>query len=92
MMLAQRLYEGIELGNEGAVGLITYMRTDSVRVSDDAVTECRAFIQKQYGDDYVPNEPNVYKTKKKAQDAHEAIRPTLGRAHPRVPQKALGRR
>ena len=90
MMLAQRLYEGIELGNEGAVGLITYMRTDSVRVSDDAVTECRAFIQKQYGDDYVPNEPNVYKTKKKAQDAHEAIRPTSVEHTPEFLKKHLG--
>ena len=90
MMLAQRLYEGIELGTEGAVGLITYMRTDSVRVSDDAISECRGFVQKQYGEDYVPKEPNVYKTKKKAQDAHEAIRPTSVERTPEFLKKHLG--
>ena len=76
MALAQRLYEGLELGDEGAVGLITYMRTDSTRLSDDAVTEARAYIAEQYGKEYLPDEPVVYKTKKAAQDAHEAIRPT----------------
>ena len=90
MMLAQRLYEGIELGSEGAVGLITYMRTDSVRVSDDAVAECRGFIQKQYGDDYLPKDANVYKTKRKAQDAHEAIRPTSVELTPDALKKHLG--
>lgn len=78
MMLAQRLYEGIELGDEGPVGLITYMRTDSVRVSDTAVGEVRDLILKRYGDKYLPDAPNVYKNKKKGtQDAHEAIRPTM---------------
>lgn len=76
MMLAQRLYEGIEMGDEGATGLITYMRTDSVRVSDDALGEVRNFIGEKYGASYLPEKPNVYKGKKDAQDAHEAIRPT----------------
>ncbi|HEU0123822.1 MAG TPA: type I DNA topoisomerase [Bryobacteraceae bacterium] len=76
MVLAQRLYEGMEMGDEGAVGLITYMRTDSVRVSDDAMTEVRTFIGEKYGDKYLPEKPNAYKGKKDAQDAHEAIRPT----------------
>ncbi len=76
MMLAQRLYEGIEMGDEGSVGLITYMRTDSTRVSDDAIAEARGLIRERYGKEYVPESPNVYKSKKDAQDAHEAIRPT----------------
>jgi DNA topoisomerase-1 len=76
MVLAQRLYEGIELGDEGAVGLITYMRTDSVRVSDDALGEVRNFIGEKYGAPYLPEKANAYKGKKDAQDAHEAIRPT----------------
>ena len=76
MMLAQGLYEGKEIGKEGAVGLITYMRTDSTRVSDDALAEVRNMISERYGKDYLPAAPNVYKTKKDAQDAHEAIRPT----------------
>jgi len=76
MMLAQRLYEGVELGKEGAVGLITYMRTDSTRVSDDAIKEVRELIGEHFGADVLPASPNVYKSKKGAQDAHEAIRPT----------------
>jgi DNA topoisomerase-1 len=77
MMLAQRLYEGIELGKQGLVGLITYMRTDSTRVSDDALKDVRDFIRgERYGPAYLPPSPNVYKSKKDAQDAHEAIRPT----------------
>ncbi|HWE52910.1 MAG TPA: type I DNA topoisomerase [Bryobacteraceae bacterium] len=76
MALAQQLYEGVELGSEGAVGLITYMRTDSTRVSDDAVTEVREFIGGKWGSPYVPGAPNIYKSKKDAQDAHEAVRPT----------------
>ena len=76
MMLAQSLYEGKEVGAEGAVGLITYMRTDSTRVSEDALQEVRAFLTDRYGESYRPAAPNVYKTKKDAQDAHEAIRPT----------------
>jgi DNA topoisomerase I len=76
MMIAQQLYEGIELPNEGDVGLITYMRTDSTRVSEQALTEVREFIGTKYGPDFVPEKPTIYKTKADAQDAHEAIRPT----------------
>ena len=76
MMVAQQLYEGIELPGEGSVGLITYMRTDSTRVSEQAITEVREHIGVTYGPDFVPEKPNVYKTKSDAQDAHEAIRPT----------------
>jgi len=76
MGIAQKLYEGVELGEEGSVALITYMRTDSVRVSSDALAEVRELIPKQYGADYLPEKPNFFKSKKDAQDAHEAIRPT----------------
>jgi DNA topoisomerase-1 len=76
MMIAQQLYEGVELPGDGAVGLITYMRTDSTRVSEGAIAEVREFIGKTYGPDFVPEKPNAYKTKSDAQDAHEAIRPT----------------
>jgi DNA topoisomerase-1 len=76
MGVAQRLYEGIELGSEGTVGLITYMRTDSTRISPDAVKEIRDFVGKRFGAKYLPEKENVYKSKKDAQDAHEAIRPT----------------
>ena len=78
MMIAQQLYEGIELpGEEAAVGLITYMRTDSVRVADQALTDVREFIGDAFGAPYVPAEPNRFKVKSSAQDAHEAIRPTF---------------
>ncbi len=76
MMLAQQLYEGVEIGPEGAVGLITYMRTDSTRIGDEAIAEVREFIGAKYGPQYLPPSANIYKTKKDAQDAHEAIRPT----------------
>ncbi|MFN2499677.1 MAG: type I DNA topoisomerase [Pyrinomonadaceae bacterium] len=76
MMIAQKLYEGIEIGAEGSVGLITYMRTDSTRVSDAALSEVRDFISKQYGAPYLPEKAIHYRSKKDAQDAHEAIRPT----------------
>jgi DNA topoisomerase-1 len=76
MMVAQQLYEGVDVGSEGTVGLITYMRTDSVRLSTDAVDEARAYIREAFGDDAVPGKPNVFKSRKGAQDAHEAIRPT----------------
>jgi DNA topoisomerase-1 len=76
MMLAQQLYEGVELGSEGSVGLITYMRTDSTRISDEAITEVRDFIRSKHGEPYLPAAPNLYKSKKDAQDAHEGIRPT----------------
>jgi DNA topoisomerase I len=76
MMLAQRLYEGVEVGGEGSVGLITYMRTDSTRISPDALTTCREHIKKVHGPRYLPDKPNLYASGKGAQDAHEAIRPT----------------
>lgn len=76
MMIAQRLYEGVDLGEEGAVGLITYMRTDSVRISQQALGEARTLIQQEYGAEYLPAGPNFFKNKKSVQDAHEAIRPT----------------
>src|SRR5665213_3204791 len=76
MGLAQRLYEGVELGQEGSVALITYMRTDSVRVSNDALDQVRGLIGSKYGQPYLPEKPNFFKSKKDAQDAHEAIRPT----------------
>ncbi len=82
MAVAQRLYEGIELGAEGPVGLITYMRTDSVRVSADALQEVREFIQEKFGPAFLPEKPNAYKSRKTAQEAHEAIRPTSVKHEP----------
>ncbi len=76
MAVAQRLYEGLEIGEEGWVGLITYMRTDSVRISNEALNSCRKYLRNKYPVKYVPAKPRIYKNKKKAQDAHEAIRPT----------------
>jgi DNA topoisomerase I len=76
MTLAQGLYEGLAIGPDGVVGLITYMRTDSTRVSEDAQRETLEFINTTYGQQYAPEKPNVYRSKKNAQDAHEAIRPT----------------
>jgi len=76
MGLAQKLYEGIELGDKGPVGLITYMRTDSTRINNEALAEVREYIQKDYGPDLLPPKPVFYKTSKASQDAHEAIRPT----------------
>src|ERR1017187_2965528 len=89
MMLAQRLYEGIEVGKEGAVGLITYMRTDSTRVSQDALSDARLYIAERYGKEFLPDAPNIYKSKKDAQDAHEAIRPTSIAFAPEVVEKYL---
>src|SRR5271154_1925605 len=76
MMLAQRLYEGVELGEEGTVALITYMRTDSVHVSNDALQQVRELIPERFGSSYLPEKPNFFKSKKDAQEAHEAVRPT----------------
>ena len=76
MSLAQRLYEGVELGEEGSVALITYMRTDSVNVSSDALAQVREMIPQRFGASYLPEKPNFYKSKKDAQEAHEAVRPT----------------
>ncbi|MCJ7603709.1 MAG: type I DNA topoisomerase, partial [Desulfobulbaceae bacterium] len=76
MMLAQRLYEGIAIGEDGPTGLITYMRTDSTRINDEALAQVRDYILTAYGDKYLPAKANIYRAKKSAQDAHEAIRPT----------------
>ena len=83
MMVAQQLYEGVELGKRGPVGLITYIRTDSVRVASEAQAAASAHIAKAYGDRYVPEKPNVYKGRRGAQDAHEAIRPTDVQSDPK---------
>ena len=75
MSIAQSLYEGVDLGSQGSEGLITYMRTDSVRIAPEVLTQARALIKSQFGSEYLPDEPKNYSTKKSAQDAHEAIRP-----------------
>ena len=90
MALAQRLYEGVELGEEGPVGLITYMRTDSTRISDDALAAVRGYITETYGQEYLPAEANTYGNKDRAQDAHEAIRPTLMEWTPERVAQSIG--
>lgn len=87
MLIAQELYEGLEIGSEGSAGLITYMRTDSTRVADEAIGSVRSFIKGSYGEKSLPEKPNYYKSKKGAQDAHEAVRPT---AVEREPEKIKG--
>ena len=82
MSIAQNLYEGIEVGDRGQTGLITYMRTDSFRISDDAVAQARDYIQQSFGKDYLPARPNHFKSHKGAQEAHEAIRPTFSELEP----------
>jgi DNA topoisomerase I len=89
MMLAQRLYEGIDVGQEGSVGLITYMRTDSPRVAESALQAVRGLIKDSYGDRYLPHHPIYYKSKKTAQEAHEAIRPTAPERMPDSLKDAL---
>lgn len=91
MTLAQQLYEGLEIGKEGPVGLITYMRTDSTRVSNEATDEARQLIRERFGNEYVPATPNVYKTQKAAQEAHEAIRPTSAHRDPEAIKQFLER-
>jgi DNA topoisomerase-1 len=91
MKIAQRLYEGVELGDQGAVGLITYMRTDSPRVSDQALTSVREYIVNRYGANYIPERPNFYRSSKSAQDAHEAIRPTAVERDPESMARYLGK-
>ncbi len=91
MSLAQRLYEGVDLGDEGPVGLITYMRTDSTRVSGEALAAVRRFILDTYGADYLPKSPNLYKSPKGAQEAHEAIRPTAVGRRPQDLKKFLSK-
>lgn len=91
MMVAQQLYEGIELGQEGAVGLITYMRTDSHRVAAEAQDWARKLVESVYGKDYIPEKSPVYKSKSSAQEAHEAIRPTYPDKGPESIKKFLSR-
>jgi DNA topoisomerase I len=91
MQIAQRLYEGVEMGAEGAVGLITYMRTDSTRVADSALAEARELIGSQFGADYMPEKAIHYRSKKGAQDAHEAIRPTSAMRTPDSVKAFLGK-
>lgn len=91
MSIAQGLYEGIDLGNEGAEGLITYMRTDSVRIAPEAIKDARDYIVERYGKDFLPEDPKVYSSRKTAQDAHEAIRPTHVRHTPESVQSFLTR-
>lgn len=89
MQIAQGLYEGVDLGSEGAEGLITYMRTDSVRIAPEAIGAAREYIKQEYGKEYLPEEGRQYATKKTAQDAHEAIRPTHVEYHPEAVKKYL---
>ncbi len=89
MEIAQGLYEGVDLGQEGAEGLITYMRTDSVRIAPEALGEARSYIQKEFGEEFLPESPRFYSVKKSAQDAHEAIRPTSIHRHPDQIKKYL---
>jgi DNA topoisomerase I len=91
MQVAQSLYEGVEIASEGQIGLITYMRTDSVRIAAEAATAARTYIENIYGKEYYPDPPNFYKTKKAAQDAHEAIRPTYLDYPPEKIKKSLTR-
>ncbi len=91
MMLAQQLYEGVEIQGEGSVGLITYMRTDSTRISEEALSQAREYIQKNYGARYLPEKARVYKAKSAAQDAHEAIRPTTADLPPERVKSSLPR-
>ena len=89
MSIAQVLYEGVEVKGHGTLGLITYMRTDSVRISEEAQTNALEFIESNYGKEYVPDKPRVYKSKKNIQDAHEAIRPTYVHITPEIAKESL---
>jgi DNA topoisomerase-1 len=89
MMLAQKLYEGVNIGDEGPTGLITYMRTDSTRLSEEAVAQAREYIYNNYGKEYVPKEQRHFKKGKSSQDAHEAIRPTSMKHVPKAVKKYL---
>ena len=91
MQIAQQLYEGVDLAGEGSQGLVTYIRTDSTRIADEAVEAVRDLISINYGPDYLPEKPNVYKTRKSAQDAHEAIRPTVVERRPESIKASLSR-
>lgn len=89
MSIAQQLYEGTEVKGFGTVGLITYMRTDSVRISDEAKDSCREYIETSFGKEYIPSTPRVYKSKKNIQDAHEAIRPSNIKITPEIAKASL---
>ncbi len=91
MRIAQELYEGIDIEREGPVGLITYMRTDSVRIADVALNQVRNFISENFGSQYLPEKPNIYKSKASAQEAHEAIRPTSVERTPEKLKNSLNR-
>ena len=91
MQIAQQLYEGVELAGEGLQGLVTYIRTDSTRISDEALLSVREMIKNTYGEPYLPAEPNIYKSRKTAQDAHEAIRPTDISRRPEAIKSSLTR-
>lgn len=89
MKIAQELYEGIDVKGYGAIGLITYMRTDSIRISDDALKDVRSYIKERWGERYLPKEPKRFKSKSNAQDGHEAIRPTMPGLHPDKVKESL---
>ncbi len=89
MTIAQQLYEGLDMGKEGTEGLITYMRTDSFRVEGGALNDARKYIHKTFGNDYLPEKPKMYSSKKNSQDAHEAIRPTNLAHHPELIKEFL---
>ena len=91
MQIAQQLYEGVEIAGEGSQGLVTYIRTDSTRIADEALADVRAMIAENYAPEYLPEKPNVYKTRSSAQDAHEAIRPTDVRRRPDAIKASLSR-
>ncbi|NSW89893.1 MAG: type I DNA topoisomerase [Firmicutes bacterium] len=91
MMVAQQLYEGVEIKGEGSIGLITYMRTDSTRISNEALGEVRSFIENKFGKEYLPDAPRIFKSKSSAQDAHEAIRPTNVWMEPDMIKDSLNR-
>ena len=91
MMIAQHLYEGLEIGSYGHVGLYTYMRTDSTRISKEMQVMAKDYIIRNYGEDYYPSRPNMYGAKGSAQDAHEAIRPTSLELTPKMVEPFLSR-
>lgn len=91
MAVAQQLYQGVEVGKAGLVGLITYMRTDSNRIAMEAINDVRGFIEAKYGKEFLPDKPNFYKSKKSAQEAHECIRPTFCKYPPEVIKASLSR-
>ncbi len=89
MQAAQQLYEGVDIKGSGSVGLITYMRTDSLRIATEALADCRSYISSAFGEDYIPSKPKFYKSKRSAQDAHEAIRPTSMAFNPEKIKESL---